>query len=73
MWSENVDRIVDGTIIGAYLTIVILRLFNVIDWAWKWILTPFWLPIQLGIAGVIVGIIIGIPWKIYLKIKEKKK
>lgn len=65
------DRIVDGILIGGYLTIIILRIFNVIDWAWKWILIPFWLPLLLSIAGLILGLIIIIPWKIYLKIKEK--
>lgn len=65
------DRIVDGILIGGYLTIIILRIFNVIDWAWKWILIPFWLPLLLSIVGLILGLIIGIPWKIYLKIKEK--
>jgi hypothetical protein len=65
------DRIVDWILIGGYLTIIILRIFNVIDWGWKWILIPFWLPLQLSIAGLILALIIGIPWKIYLNIKEK--
>jgi len=67
----DTDRIVDGVLIGGYLTIIIFRLCGVIDWAWKWILIPFWLPLQLAIAGLILGIIIAIPWKIYLKLKEK--
>lgn len=43
------DRIVDGVLIGSYLTIIILRIFNVITWAWKWILAPIWIPFGIGL------------------------
>lgn len=68
----NEDKIVDGILIGAYLTILAFRIFGVINWGWEWILAPFWIPMVLAAGGLVIGIVIGIPWKIYLKIKEKK-
>ena len=65
------DRIADIFVVGAYLTIIILRLCNVINWSWLWILCPFWIPICGALMGIIVGLIIVIPWRIYIKIKEK--
>lgn len=68
----NEDRIADFVLIGGYITIIVLRIFNVIDWGWQWILLPFWLPVMLAIGGLIIGLIIGIPMYINRKIKERK-
>ena len=65
------DRIVDCIIIVGYLTIIFLRIFNVIQWSWWWILCPFWLLAGGALIGIILGLMIGIPWRIYLNIKEK--
>lgn len=65
----NEDRIVDGLIIGGYLTIIILRIFNVIQWSWLWILCPFWLIAGGALLGAIIGLIIGLSLKIYEKIR----
>lgn len=44
------------------LTIVffVLKMLNVIDWAWIWILSPIWI-------SLILTIIIVIIWKIWVK------
>lgn len=63
------DRIVDILLIGGVITIIILRICNVITWPWKWIFAPIWIP--LGI-GVILALIFAIVIIIYY-IKEKNK
>ena len=68
----NEDRIVDGILIGGYLTIIGLRIFNVIQWSWWWILCPLWLALGGALIGLAVGLIIGIPIYINRKIKEKR-
>ena len=69
-WNE--DRFVDIIFILGYLTIIILRIFNVITWSWLWILCPFWLLLGGAIIGLIAGLMISIPIYIYKKFKEKK-
>ena len=66
------DRWVDGILIGGYLTIIILRIFNVIQWNWFWILCPFWLIIGGTLVGLIAGLIISIPIIIIKKIRGIK-
>lgn len=34
---------------------IVLKLCNVIDWSWWWVLSPFWIP--LGLVILLVGII----------------
>lgn len=65
----NEDRIVDIAFIIGYLTIIILRICNVIDWSWLWILCPFWLAAGGALIGVILGLGIGLSLKLYRKIR----
>lgn len=48
------------------LTIVffILKMLNIIDWAWIWILSPIWI-------SLILTIIIVIIWKIWVKLRYR--
>ena len=37
---------------------IILKLLNVIDWSWWWVLAPFWIPIGIVIiCAIIIGIL----------------
>ena len=36
---------------------IILRLCNVINWSWWWILAPIWIPVAIFIICIIVMII----------------
>jgi phosphoglycerol transferase MdoB-like AlkP superfamily enzyme len=36
------------------VSFVILKLCKVIDWSWWWVLSPFWLPILLTLAFVML-------------------
>ena len=68
---EN-GRIADVLLAGGYLTIIFLRIFNVINWSWLWILCPFWAPIVGILIGLVIGALIYIPTKIYKTIRSYK-
>lgn len=34
-----------------------LKLGNVIDWSWTWVLAPFWIPFLIGLVIVLVMLI----------------
>lgn len=36
---------------------VVLKLCNVIDWEWAWVLSPFWIP--LAIVGAVLLFLAG--------------
>ena len=47
------------TLLG--ITFIILKLCNVIAWSWWWVLAPFWIPIGIILASlVIVTLFVGI-------------
>jgi len=52
------DRIVDGMVLGALLTIIILRLFDVITWPWIWVLVPIWGSLGLGLVIAVILLIL---------------
>lgn len=39
---------------------IVLKLTNLIDWSWVWILAPLWIPACLVIVGIIIYLIIFI-------------
>jgi hypothetical protein len=40
------------------IVFIILKLLNVIDWSWWWVLAPFWIPIGIVIiCAIIIGIL----------------
>ena len=43
-----------------FLTFLVLKLTNVINWSWWWITAPLWAPIAIIFVVVIVGLIIAI-------------
>ena len=67
------DRIADIILILGYLSIIIMRILNIINWSWFWILCPFWLPVAGILLGLVLGVVIGIPFDIYIKTMEKRK
>lgn len=36
------------------LIFVTLKLTNVIDWPWLWVLAPFWIPIAFAVAVLLI-------------------
>ena len=41
-----------STLLG--ITFLVLKLCHVIDWAWVWVLAPFWIPIAAVVAIFII-------------------
>jgi len=35
------------------LVFIVLKLINVIDWSWWWVLSPLWIPVSIA---VIIGV-----------------
>lgn len=35
---------------------VVLKLTAVIDWPWVWVLAPFWVPLALGVVGLLIAL-----------------
>ena len=42
------------------IVFIVLKLTNVIDWSWWWVLSPMW--IGLGIWIAVLAIVGGIAW-----------
>ena len=47
------------TLLG--IAFIVLKLCNVITWSWWWVLAPFWIPIAIIIAILLItGLSLGI-------------
>lgn len=57
------------------LTIVFitLKLLNVIEWSWLWVLSPIWISVALVILGAILGVLIPFIVAIFATIFAKNK
>ena len=51
---------------------VVLKLVNVINWSWWWVLAPFWVPIALVLL-LLVFLFIGLVWVINKDCKKFDK
>lgn len=40
------------------LTFIILKLTNVIDWSWWWVMSPLWIPILIVIIVIVAMFLI---------------
>jgi uncharacterized membrane protein YraQ (UPF0718 family) len=68
--SENTSSGISFT--GALLLIFItLKLTNIIDWSWWWVLGPIWIPLLLAGLVILIAIIIGIIIELVFKQKNK--
>lgn len=61
MSNENSSSSSGGVGFFGLLTIafIVLKLCDVIDWSWMWVLAPLWIPLAL-IAAVLVIIVLPI-------------
>ena len=41
-----------------FLIFLVLKLCNVIDWSWWWVLSPIWIPIALVVILLILKFIV---------------
>ena len=42
------------------IAFIVLKLTNVIDWSWWWVLSPIW--ISFALAILIIGIVLLVTW-----------
>ena len=45
-----------------FITFLVLKLTNVINWSWWWITAPLWIPFGLGIFIVFLVFVVGLIW-----------
>ena len=45
-----------ATVLG--VVFLVLKLVGVIDWAWVWVLAPFWIPVALVIAIALIWLLV---------------
>lgn len=60
MAKYNIDIDTCGLPTILLVTFIVLKLTNVIDWSWWWVLSPIWIPllIVLGVIGLILLIML---------------
>lgn len=37
------------------IAFIVLKLCNVINWSWWWVLAPIWIPLALGLLLTVLG------------------
>lgn len=42
---------------------IVLKLTHVIDWPWKWVLAPFWVPLVVALVLFIIGGMVYLVYK----------
>lgn len=57
MSKERISISFSGTSLLA-VAFIVLKLCNVIDWSWWWVLSPIWIPIALIVILLILKFIV---------------
>ena len=57
MSKERISISFSGTSLLA-VAFIVLKLCNVIDWSWWWVLAPIWIPIALVVILIILKFIV---------------
>jgi hypothetical protein len=68
----NTDKIIDWCLIGTYVTIIVLRLFKVINLEWWLIFSPFIIIGTCSISIIVLVTILALCTNLYKKIKNKR-
>lgn len=50
-----------------------LKLGNVIDWSWWWVLSPLWIPVALLGTVFVVAVTLHLGYQVQVAYKNKKK
>ena len=55
-----------GIGLGGLLTVLFvgLKLTNVIQWSWLWVLAPLWIPVAIGIGLTLIAVLMFLVNKI---------
>ena len=57
MSKERISVSFSGTSL-LLVAFIVLKLCNVIDWSWWWVLSPIWIPIALVVVLLILKFIV---------------
>ena len=57
---KEFQKEVRGTLETLLIVFIVLKLTDLINWSWVWVLAPFWIPACMAIVGVIIYLIIFI-------------
>ena len=57
MSKERISISFSGTSLLS-VAFIVLKLCNVIDWSWWWVLAPIWIPIALVVILIILKFIV---------------
>lgn len=57
---KEFQKEVRGTFETLLIVFIVLKLTDLINWSWVWVLAPFWIPACVAIVGVIIYLIIFI-------------
>ena len=71
--SNKEDRVAECLLIGLLLSIIILKLTNVIQISWVWLLCPIWLSFGLGLVLAIVFTLLYIYEILFHKEKKNER
>ena len=54
-----------GIGLGGLLTVLFigLKLTNVIQWSWLWVLSPLWIPVAIGVGLAVLMFLVKILFK----------
>ena len=69
----NEDRIADIFIIGVVITVIILKIVNIITIPWVWLLCPIWGLMGVGVVFAIIIIISYYANSWWKSFKRRKK
>lgn len=57
---KEFQKEVRGTLETLLIVFIVLKLTDLINWSWVWVLAPFWIPACVAIVEVIIYLIIFI-------------
>ena len=53
--EEHVYSIGPDFIGTLFLVFLVLKLTHVIDWSWWWVTSPLWIPLGIGLLGILIA------------------
>lgn len=52
--SAQIGVVLNGLL---FITFLVLKLTQVIDWSWWWVTAPLWMPLALGIVVLLFSVV----------------
>ena len=55
--NEKINIMKIGLATALFITFLVLKLTENIDWSWWWVTSPLWIPLALGLTMFLIAII----------------